>query len=165
MHSISDFFDGLDQELIFGRFHRLVANIFFCQIFKLILNTWLTGRKFSREVIRLDSVRDCLPDDWALTHLHSLIALVHTFISLVKVKVRHLVFCIIVLAHLEVLGAVNHHRICARILHGDLLRWALSDLRWNLNLLDVKFLILYRGQQMLRLNVYTIVKNISQRLR
>lgn len=128
MHSISDFLDGLDQELIFGRFHCLVANIFFCQIFKLLLNTWLTGRKLVREVIRLDSVRDSLPDDWALAHLHSLIALVHTFISLVKVKVRHLVLSIIVLAHLKILGAVNHHRVCARVLHYNLLSWALCDL-------------------------------------
>ena len=53
-------------------------------------------------------MRDGLSDDWALLFGHALVALVHTDISLVEVKVRHLVL-VVVLAHFEVLSAVHHH--------------------------------------------------------
>ena len=86
----------------------MVANLVFHRIFKLVMNTWLADRKLKREVIRLDSMRDGLSDDWALLFGHALVALVHTDISLVEVKVRHLVL-VVVIAHFEVLGAVHHH--------------------------------------------------------
>ena len=53
-------------------------------------------------------MRDGLPDNGALFIGHALVALVHTGISLVEVKVRHLVL-VVILAHFKVLSAVHHH--------------------------------------------------------
>ena len=74
----------------------------------MILDTWLADRKLKREIIRLDAMRNGLPDDWALFIGHVFAALVHTGISLVEVKVRHQVLAV-VLTHFIVLGAFHHH--------------------------------------------------------
>lgn len=158
MHAITNFFNGLNNLwLIFG---TLVANIFFRRIFKLIFTLCFANREFSGEIIGLNTMRGCFSDDRTICFFHTLVVLIHADISLVKIKVLHLVLTIFI-RYFEVLRAVHHQRVCAWIFEYSFLDWALSK-RWRglKVLLGIKLQILNRWQQMLWLNVYSIVQDI-----
>lgn len=163
MHTITYFLDGLNDKLFIRLFHGwLVVNLFFNRIFKLVLNTWLIDWKICREVTWFHLMWSRLPNDRAGVFVHHLAILLHTYISLVKIKICQLVLTIF-LTHLEVLSAVHHHWINGWVLNDVVLAlwWALNIERRYLLLVALLLYIRNWRQQMLRLNVYTIVKNIK----